>query len=483
MNSDWNIILFLGVLVIFLAISTEYLARKNKLPQWLARKILHVGAVGACAVAPALLQSLTILTWIVLLTEPLLLFLVGTGRLFSEENGRKSWGIALFPLAYLVLLFTFYNERWLIITPMAILALSDAMAAVFGHLFAKKYYTLTGDRKSFVGSSAFAISVPLVFLIVNLSFPAYFNQFIFIKLEFWIGLAGIAILLAALEALGSNGFDNWWIPLGAALLLQQLVNQADSNLILSLWVGILISIPFIYYTYHKKSLTLDGAVVASLLGLWVLWFAGPVWLIPLFFFFITSTLLGRFNKNKIEASDMKQGKARDAWQVLCNGGIYAVLATFAHHDIVLHFMIISIAICTSDTWSSEIGIYYHWKTYDILRMRPVPVGLSGGVSLPGTIGGLGGAFAMSILGNILISNQLYINFIFYITIFGFAGMLLDSILGAGLQARYKNLQNHDISDSAGEHQVLHSGWRWMTNDVVNMLSNLIVIVLCILLYL
>lgn len=477
MTTDLYLLAYLGIFVMLLTLCTEALYRRSILPQWLSRKMLHVGAVGVCAVAPAWLADLTMLTWIVAFVEPLLFFLVATGRLFTEVSGRRSWGITLFPLAYLVLLLLFPRERGLIVVPMAILALSDAAAAVIGQLFAKKYYTLTGDRKSLLGSVAFIMSVPLVFILMWILFPALFITNDFSNFTFWWGLIGVAILLAILEALGSNGFDNVWIPLGAAFLLQQLFINVNTNQIFAIWLGILVAILFCIYTIRKKALTLDGAVVASLLGLWVVWFAGALWLIPLFFFFITSTLLGRLPKNKAQATDAKHGKARDYLQVLCNGGIYSALATFVNgteRELILTLMLVSISICTSDTWSSEIGIYFRWKTYDILRFKMTPVGLSGGVSLPGTMGGLFGALAMAMLDSILIYNYLNFTFLLVITLGGFIGMLLDSIMGASLQARYQNTQTKMLSDQADESGILQNGWRWMTNDAVNFWSNLLV---------
>lgn len=255
-------------------------------------------------------------------------------------------------------------------------------------------------------------------------------------------------------------------------------SMANSLQFVTLGIGIIISIIFSLYTVRKKALTLDGALTASFLGLWVLWFAGALWLIPLFLFFITGTLLGRLSKRNAQATDAKHGKARDYLQVLCNGGIYAALATFtnsAQHEFFLTLMLVSMSICTADTWSSEIGIYYRWNTYDIVRFRPAPVGLSGGVSLPGTLGGLLGALAMAIVGSLLLYHYIKFEFLLQLTIAGFAGMLLDSVMGASLQARYKNMTTNSLTDNPSENAFLQNGWRWMTNDAVNFWSNLLII--------
>lgn len=234
---------------------------------------------------------------------------------------------------------------------------------------------------------------------------------------------------------------------------------------------------FVWYTRRKNALTLDGALTAAGVGLWVLYWAGPVWLLPLFFFFISGTLLGRLNKAGGEAADAKHGQPRDYRQVLCNGGIYALLASsggFLGNDTALTLMSLSMAVSTSDTWSSETGPYFRQKTVDILRWQPVPAGLSGGVSFAGTAGGFAGALAVAALGSFLVLSRLDFNLICLLTLGGFTGMVLDSLLGASLQARYQDERTGALSDQGGIRRQLYSGKPWMSNDGVNFWSNAIV---------
>jgi len=106
---------------------------------------------------------------------------------------------------------------------------------------------------------------------------------------------------------------------------------------------------------------------------------------------LTGALLVIFllNAPNAIASDEKHGKGRDYVQVLCNGLPYAFLAAFAENLPLesLILMSVSIAIATSDTWSSEIGMYFRGTTIDILKLRKQPPGISGGISGVGTLGG------------------------------------------------------------------------------------------------
>lgn len=247
--------------------------------------------------------------------------------------------------------------------------------------------------------------------------------------------------------------------------------------IYTLATGFFLAAVFVWYTRRKNALTLDGALTAAATGLWVLVFAGPIWLLPLFFFFLSSTLLGKLNKTRLSAADTKQGQARDYRQVLCNGGVYAALATGMagpEAATVQSLMVLSLAVSTADTWSSEIGQFFRQKTVDILRWQPVPPGLSGGVSWAGSLGGLAGGLAMALLGGALAGTVGKPAWLGLFTLGGFAGMLLDSLLGAGLQARYRDAGSDDLYDQAGENRVLHNGFEWMSNDAVNWWSNVLV---------
>ena len=232
---------------------------------------------------------------------------------------------------------------------------------------------------------------------------------------------------------------------------------------------------FSWVTVSKGWLALSGAIAASALGACVVICAGFFWLAPLFFFFGSSTLLGKLLQHKpTSRSDVKQGKPRDAMQVLCNGLVYglcAALIPLGHEQAGYTGMLISMAVAISDTWSSEIGIAVKGSTWDILRFKRVAPGLSGGISWAGTLGGVAGGIglfsavwsAQFIKGH---DTILEVGLTFT-TAVGVIGMLLDSVLGSAFQARYRTSEG-SLADQGEE---LVRGWRWMTNDVVNLLSN------------
>lgn len=230
---------------------------------------------------------------------------------------------------------------------------------------------------------------------------------------------------------------------------------------------------FTLVTIRLKALSWDGALAASALGIAVVFLTGPVWLAPLFAFFGSGLLLGKvFRRREQNRGDTKQGLPRDAAQVLCNGLPYAALviwSAFTHREVGM-YLLITMAVATSDTWSSEAGTALGGRTLNIIGFKPVAPGRSGGVSIGGTMAGLVGALFIALLVLVLpVTTTTPMRAIAVITLFGFCGMLVDSVMGSLFQARYSMAGN----GIGGQGDRLVGGLRWMTNDVVNLLSNAI----------
>lgn len=487
-------------------------------------------AVGACAVAGYTADTLghrEVLIWIVAAAEIALLALIGFGGLMQEESGRKPWGIVWFPLAFLVLLLITESAE-MIGFMMAILAVCDPAATIVGKLFTptKKIsdlldvgllghedegirpqvmqdrsasdsifpdgrphprwqYNLTGDPKSYVGSAAFFVAYLLLVVLVPTSYyygadatvgsPEYLHQFYPL-----LSILCFGIILTAGEALGSKGLDNLIVPLLAAVLMNIHYYRHHNSEHILLAGAIVTGCGFTYLTVKRGSLSSGGAITASLLGTLIVYAAGVKWLLPLLLFFGSSIVIGKLFPTQTLAGDAKQKQPRDATQVLANGGIFLLLAlTYAPEDYfsslwkeILPYpflLLIAAAVATADTWSSELGQYFRRPTWDLLRWRRVPTGLSGGVSWPGTLGGLGAAALIASLGFWFLPKP-SITLILKITAFGFLGMLIDSALGSLLQATYRDPLSGALSDVCPEGGTLHSGFSWMTNDLVNFLA-------------
>lgn len=163
------------------------------------------------------------------------------------------------------------------------------------------------------------------------------------------------------------------------------------------------------------------------------------------------------------------------------------------------------AAVAADTFSSELGILSTSKPRLITApWRVVPPGTNGGVTATGIMAGLLGAFIISITATILIpfctpspifgvlqgdwETRSKLNFALAMTIVGLCGSLLDSLLGATLQASVVDVRSGKIvegeggrkvlvhdgsaakkSDEKGESRRVEVGWDILSNNEVNLL--------------
>ena len=90
----------------------------------------------------------------------------------------------------------------------------------------------------------------------------------------------------------------------------------------------------------------------------------------------------------------------------------------------------------------------------------------------GTIGSFIGAIMIGLFGYVFgLSNMI----VFFIIIAGFLSALFDSILGGTVQARFIFIITGEISEkqTINNHKgFLYTGWNWVNNDMVNLLSTI-----------
>ncbi len=205
-------------------------------------------------------------------------------------------------------------------------------------------------------------------------------------------------------------------------------------------------------------------------------------------FFISSSIIYIFNKKvekKLESVHEK-GSRRDYIQVFANGGVALVCSIiyyYTNNYIYMIAMAISFAAATADTWASEIGVLSRKKPISIVTFKRIENGMSGGVSLLGTFSALCGAGFIAVIFIVLsyilngINNNIFI-ILCIISIFGFFGAIIDSILGATVQGSYLNEKDKIITEkkiSNGSRNKKIKGFDFINNDAVNILSNILVV--------
>lgn len=240
--------------------------------------------------------------------------------------------------------------------------------------------------------------------------------------------------------------------------------------------------------WKAKQLTVSGAVLAWAEGVCISWFLGFEGLAVMLLFFLSAAVIGRCSKRIHASGDVmgiqKKTGARDWMQVIANGApatAAALLYGVAPTPLALVMFGAGVAEAASDTWAGEIGVLSRRKPVSILTMRPVSPGLSGGISVLGTFSGLAGALMIAVfwLGCFAVFGaqefSAWIGYASFVTVGGFSGCLMDSLLGALVQAHYwdderQRLTEHEFVD--GRKLELSRGIRWVDNDMVNLISNL-----------
>ena len=250
--------------------------------------------------------------------------------------------------------------------------------------------------------------------------------------------------------------------------------------------------------YFSKSLSKSGMIAAVVLGTVIFGLGGLHWAALLVVFFLSSSILSRLfsdQKNKLNEKFSK-GHQRDFTQVLANGGI-AGLCVLLH--LVFPFspwpwlaFSAALAAANADTWATELGVLSKSPPRKINTWKPAEWGDSGGISPAGSLAALGGSFLIAVLA-VLIRPELPFDFgwdtlvaaALLITMAGFGGSLVDSLLGATVQVIYtclacgKETERHPMH-ACGTLTVYKRGWRWMNNDAVNAfctLSGVIILML------
>jgi uncharacterized membrane protein len=247
-------------------------------------------------------------------------------------------------------------------------------------------------------------------------------------------------------------------------------------------------------------LSVSGAIAAGFLAFVVLFLAK--WSIfPLITFLVLGSLAGKIRANAKDGGDAKQGKARDHWQVLANGGIFMLLAMLAFlnesgwlgsilgiHTEVLRFSetchllaLISLAVSCADTLSSDFGRVWGGNPRNIITGKRMLKGVSGGVSGAGFVGALLGGVSIAIF--VLWSEFSLVgsstSLFWIVVVFGFMGSVLDSVLGVLFQAKYMDESGHLVDSSEGGTRALGKGYRWVTNDVVNAVTGILMLVVAV----
>jgi uncharacterized protein (TIGR00297 family) len=216
---------------------------------------------------------------------------------------------------------------------------------------------------------------------------------------------------------------------------------------------LLVLIAIIIISVRTEKLTLAGALTGGAIAILIFVGAGYAGIFMLAAFFILGTAATIWKKKeKKQFKSATDHTKRNSGQVLANGGVAAITGVLtwyipAQTELLRIMMAASLASAMADTLSSELGMVYGRRFYNIITLKKDERGLNGVISAEGTLIGLVGSAIIAVVYAIGFGWN---NDFLIILIAGTIGNLSDSILGALLERKH-----------------------YLNNDAVNFLNTLI----------
>jgi uncharacterized protein (TIGR00297 family) len=225
--------------------------------------------------------------------------------------------------------------------------------------------------------------------------------------------------------------------------LTQIVGGLDKT---NLWVSISLVILLTVISKYRNILDGPGIATAIILGTIVGVLGHWTWLVILLSFLAAGSAATKWRWEEKSAKGFAESEdGHRKWSnVVANGGIPGVIAIFAFMneswDSLLPVYGSAIAVAAADTFASEFGCVDP-RVRMITTMNKCEPGLNGGWSPNGQVAAFIGAFIIAILtwalGWLLQGGSTTgaMTFIGVVTIVGWIGCQIDSLLGATLENR------------------------------------------------
>ena len=239
-----------------------------------------------------------------------------------------------------------------------------------------------------------------------------------------------------------------------------------------------------FITIKKKAFTVPAAlsacvmlVISAVCGAW----AGIVIVLAAYFtIFVVDMVIGEKSEAVTGSINQRSG-ARGMVQVIANALAATIAAACGFIFKKPELMIVYAAAlteCLADSLASDVGVLSKKDPVDICRMKRIKRGLSGGVSLLGTLSALAGCVLMCLVSFIFFGISTKV--IIAVLVIPMLGIVIDSILGSLVQAKYKCEicgKNTEKTVHCGQKTAHMGGLKLINNDAVNIISNFLTAIL------
>jgi uncharacterized protein (TIGR00297 family) len=401
----------------------------------------------------------------------------GMFKAMEDPQPGRNYGTVYFPVSLLVLVLSAWAgliPLWVGGVGILVMGWGDGLAALAGLRFGKRSATIFGSRKSLIGTSVMFVASFAVTAILT----AVFDPDLSLGLLLGRALA-TAVFASMVELLTPFGVDNITVPILTAFFYRYVAMTGAMQPFL---VAAGFNALFALAGWAVHGVDAGGAIAGMAVGTGLLASAGMPAFAILGAFFFSSVFLGRLGKGRRDEAALVvvKGGKRDTWQVLANGGVGLLTALAYGISRQPAFLVacgVAFAEATADTWASEIGVLSPTRPRSILSRKELPAGASGGVSRLGTLASLAGAVMVGLIFMAgyrgLLGYAEAFRAAIWVAAGGFAGAVIDSVLGATVQAQYECSLSGKLTErpkTDGVLNALKGGYRWVTNDVVNALS-------------
>ena len=382
-----------------------------------------------------------------------------------ERTDGNHFGTIYFALAITAILtIAYFRPDFYLPSGIAVMCLTfgDGFAALIGYNFkSRKIY----KNKSLYGFlAAFAATVVSLFV---------FRSFYATELN----PAHILLLgcVTAIFELVDWGLDNFSIVFATFFLSYAFLHLAPERLVLSVTVSVIVFLVI----FFSHSIDYYGSLWSMAVVFCFSYFGGGFALAFLLASYFTVFFISAGKKFILHRK--KSSHPRTSRQILINGGIGTLLVVaygLTKETSLLIIGIVSVSGCFIDSLSSDLGVLSSKLPYDPFRRRRVPSGLSGGMSVLGTSAALAAsviiAFAMGHEFDLVFSQILVIALVI------FAQTLVDTFFGSLMQVKYRCPKCGTLTEKPKHcdcDTVYDSGVRWIDNNMVNLISSVVITVL------
>jgi uncharacterized protein (TIGR00297 family) len=253
-------------------------------------------------------------------------------------------------------------------------------------------------------------------------------------------------------------------------------------------VGLPLALVVAGIAWRAGSLNRSGFVAATACGTLCV-IGGWRWASLLVAYFVAASALTRAGNEKKAARVgwmVSKGGHRDFTQVIANGGVYSIVVA-ATVVITIPWLawgaVGALAAASSDTWATELGTWLGGRPRSIATGAYVRPGESGGITMLGTLGSIGGALWVAVVVALIGSSR---GLGIAAVVAGVGGSVADSLLGATVQER----RQCDVCGDRTERAVHRcgsvtrriGGIPGLDNDVVNILSTFVGFMLGVIVY-